>query len=224
METKKKVCLDAGHSASNKVNKSPDSTYFEHEFALNMAKRIKVHLERHGVEVTETRPDGSDVSLGERCRISNAAKPDLFVSLHSNATGTLSTGPDGWGNARGWECYVYGLSGARYKAAKAILARVEGVAPAIRSTPILARPGLYVLAHTNAYLKDSACREKLAAAEAQGILEYLGVAWENVSDLDTAVDKLAAAGIIDSPDRWKRLDFTENSVRMLIIKMAAALK
>lgn len=118
---------------------------------------------------------------------------------------------------------------------------MEGVAPAIRSTPILARPGLYVLAHTNApavliehgfhtsredvaYLKDSACREKLAAAEAQGILEYLGVAWENVSDLDTAVDKLAAAGIIDSPDRWKRLDFTENSVRMLIIKMAAALK
>ena len=241
VETKKKVCLDAGHSASNKANKSPDGTYFEHEFALDMAKRIKAHLERHGVEVVETRPDGGDVSLGERCRISNTAKPDLFVSLHSNAAGTLSTGPDGWGNARGWECYVYGLSGARYKAAKAILARVDGVAPAIRSTPILAKPGLYVLAHTNApavliehgfhtskqdvaYLKDSAYREKLAAAEARGILEYLGVAWQDVSDLDTAVDKLAAAGIIDSPDRWKRLDFTENSVRMLIIKMAAALK
>ena len=39
-----------------------------------------------------------------------------------------------------------------------------------------------------------------------------------------AVDKLAEAGIIDSPDRWKQLNFTENSVRMLIIKMAAALK
>ena len=241
VETKKKVCLDAGHSASNKVNKSPDGTYFEHEFALDMAKRIKAHLERHGVEVVETRPDGGDVSLGERCRISNAAKPDLFVSLHSNATGTLSTGSDGWGNARGWECYVYGLSGARYKAAKAILAQVEGVAPAIRSTPILAKPGLYVLAHTSApavliehgfhtsredvaYLKDSAYREKLAAAEARGILEYLGVVWQDVSDLDTAVDKLAAAGIIDSPDRWKQMNFTENSVRMLIIKMAAALK
>ena len=241
MDPKKKVCLDAGHSASNKVNKSPDGTYFEHEFALDMAKRIKAHLERHGVEVVETRPDGGDVSLGERCRISNSAKPDLFVSLHSNATGTLSTAPDGWGNARGWECYVYGLSGARYKAAKAILAQVEGVAPAIRSTPIWAKPGLYVLAHTNSpavliehgfhtsredvsYLKDSAYREKLAAAEARGILDYLGVAWKDVSDLDTAVDKLAAAGIIDSPDRWKRLDFTENSVRMLIIKMAAALK
>ena len=237
----KKLCLDAGHSASNKVNKSPDGTYFEHEFTLDMATRIKAHLERHGVEVVETRPDGGDVYLGERCRISNAAKPDLFVSLHSNATGTLATGADGWGNARGWECYVYGLSGARYKAAKAILAKVEGVAPAIRSTPIWAKPGLYVLAHTNApavliehgfhtsredvaLLKDGTYREKLAAAEARGILEYLGVACKDVSDLDMAVDKLAAAGIIDSPDRWKRMDFTENSVRMLIIKMAAATK
>lgn len=241
MEQRKKACLDAGHSASNKVNKSPDGTYFEHEFALDMAKRIKAHLERHGVEVVETRPDGSDVSLGERCRISNAAKPDLFVSLHSNATGTLSTGPDGWGNARGWECYVYGLSGARYKAAKAILNQVDGVAPAIRSTPIWAKPGLYVLAHTNApavliehgfhtsredvaCLKNSAYREKLAAAEARGILEYLGIAWKEVSELDTAVDKLAAAGIIDSPQLWKQLNFTEDSVRLLIIKMAAALK
>lgn len=241
METKKNVCLDAGHSAANRANKSPDGTYFEHEFALDMAKRIRAHLERHGVEVTETRPDGGDVSLGARCRISNAARADLFVSLHSNATGTLSTGPDGWGNARGWECCVYGLSGNRYEAAKAILVQVKGVAPAIRSTPILARPGLYVLAHTNApavliehgfhtsredvaYLKDSAYREKLAAAEARGILDYLGMAWTEPSELDAAVDKLAAAGIIDSPGRWKDLDFTANSVRMLIIKMAAALK
>lgn len=241
VETNKKVCLDAGHSASNKANKSPDGTYLEHEFALDMAKRIKVYLERHGVEVVETRPDGGDVSLGERCRISNAAKADLFVSLHSNATGTLSTGPDGWGSARGWECYVYGLSGARYAAAKAILAQVDGVAPAIRSTPILAKPGLYVLAHTSApavliehgfhtskqdvsCLKDSTYREKLAAAEARGILEYFGIAWKEVSELDAAVDKLEAAGIIDSPDRWKQMDFAENSVRLLIIKMAAALK
>ena len=67
-----------------------------------------------------------------------------------------------------------------------------------------------------AYLKDSAYREKLAVAEARGILEYFGIAWKEVSELDAAVDKLAAAGIIDSPDRWKKLDFTENSVLSLI--------
>ena len=237
----KKVCLDAGHSASNQANKSPDGTYYEHEFTLDMAKRIKVHLERHGVTVTETRPDGGDVSLGQRCRISNDAKPDLFVSLHSNAAGSLSTAPDGWSSARGWECYVYGLSGARYEAARAILSQMARVAPAIRSTPILARPGLYVLAHTNApavliehgfhtnredvkLLKDPSYRETLASAEAHGILDFLGIPWQPVSDLDAAVDKLAEAGIIDSPGRWKELNFTENSVRLLLIKMAAALK
>ena len=38
-------------------------------------------------------------------------------------------------------------------------------------------------------------------------------------ELEAAVDALAAAGIIDSPERWKALDFTANSVRMLLIKM-----
>ena len=39
------------------------------------------------------------------------------------------------------------------------------------------------------------------------------------TELEAAVDALAAAGIIDSPERWKALDFTANSVRMLLIKM-----
>ena len=42
-------------------------------------------------------------------------------------------------------------------------------------------------------------------------------------ELEKAVDVLAAAGIIDSPDRWKALEYTDTSVRLLLIKMAAAL-
>lgn len=38
-------------------------------------------------------------------------------------------------------------------------------------------------------------------------------------ELEAAVDALAAAGVIDSPARWKALDFTANSVRLLLIKM-----
>ena len=40
---------------------------------------------------------------------------------------------------------------------------------------------------------------------------------------DMSVDALASAGIIDSPDRWKALEYTERSVRALLIKMAAKL-
>ena len=183
----KKVCLDAGHDASNTANASPDGTYLEHEFALDMAKRIKSVLESAGVQVVETRPDSDAVFLEERCCISNKVSPDLFVSLHSNAAAGT-----GWNSARGWECYVYGLSGKRYEAAKAILARVEGVAPAIRKEAIQERPELYVLKHTIApailiehgfhtnkddvaWMKNDAYRQRLAQAEGYGILDYLCV-------------------------------------------------
>ena len=41
-----------------------------------------------------------------------------------------------------------------------------------------------------------------------------------VSELDTAVDKLAAAGLIDSPDYWKAGDYSAENVQALIIKWA----
>ena len=204
------VCLDAGHDASNRANASPDGTYFEHEFALDMAGRIREILLAAGVTVVETRPDGNAVSLAERCQIANAVDGlDLFVSLHSNAAAS-----SGWRSARGWECYVYGLSGPRYAAAMAILARVECVAPAIRSTPIWEKPSLYVLKHTNApavliehgfhtnqedveLLKNSSYRQKLAMAEAEGILDWLGIKMPtNKSEAELAVEWITGEGIM----------------------------
>uniref|UniRef100_UPI00262EE36B peptidoglycan recognition protein family protein n=1 Tax=Dysosmobacter sp. TaxID=2591382 RepID=UPI00262EE36B len=44
------------------------------------------------------------------------------------------------------------------------------------------------------------------------------------TELEAAVDALAAAGVIDSPNRWKALEYTDASVRALIVKMAAKVK
>ena len=118
----------------------------------------------------------------------------------------------------------------------------------MRSAPIVYDPALYVLKHTVApavliehafhtnaadveNLKSDAWRASLAEAQARGIAEYLGVAWvsgapqEPAADeeLVQAVDALASAGVIDSPDRWKALEYTDKSVRALLIKMAARL-
>lgn len=187
---KKIVVLDAGHDAGNLDNKSPDGTYYEHEFALDMAKRIRVHLDRCGVAVTETRPDGGAVSLAQRCAIANGIPGlDLFVSLHSNAAGG-----SGWSTAKGWSCYLYGSGGEREKAANAILAEVRAAGVTVRSSPIVYDPALYVLKHTEApavliehgfhtnqddvaNLKYGAWRAAVAAAEARGIVAYLGLAW-----------------------------------------------
>ena len=49
------------------------------------------------------------------------------------------------------------------------------------------------------------------------------MAGEDVSELDTAVDKLAGAGLIDSPDYWKGGDYSADNVKQLLIKWAASL-
>ena len=112
---------------------------------------------------------------------------------------------------------IYGLSGDRYAAARAVQARVEGVAPAMRIPAIAAAPGYYVLKHTNApalliehgfhtnqedveLLKDSTYRQRLAYAEAAGILDWLGVPVPEFvpekTEAEQAVEWITDAGIM----------------------------
>ena len=190
----KKVMLDPGHDAGN-VNGSPDGTYKEHEFALDMGKRIKAILEKAGVEVFMTRTDGSAVSLNERCRMANAIKGlDLYVSLHSNAADSSGQ----WSSARGWSAHIIAKGGNAEKAAKAILARVQAAGVAVRSQSIVVSnfqvlrdtvaPAVLIEHgfHTNeqdvALLQDSQYRQALASAEALGILDHLGLSLPTESE------------------------------------------
>lgn len=183
----KKVCLDAGHDASNKANASPDKSFYEHEFALDMAKRMGAILTVHGVEVTYTRTGGEEVSLKKRCEIANKIEGlDLFVSLHSNAAATT-----GWSAARGWEAYVFTLKGNGYKAAEAIEKRVRARGTQMR-VPTIKTDSLYVVRNTKApavliehgfhtntldveLMKSAVWRQDMAQAQAFGILDYLGI-------------------------------------------------
>ena len=203
----KTVCLDPGHDASNLANKSPDGTYYEHEFTLDLGKRLEQLLTARGVAVTMTRTNGAAVSLAKRCEIANSI-PDLnlFVSLHSNAAGG-----DGWSSAKGWSVYLYGPGGDRERAAQDILAQVRAAGIAVRSTPIVYDPELYVLKHTKApavllengfhtnreeaaLLGQPAYRQKLAEAEAKGILEYLGIPWTDDGE-ETDYEKEVRAAV-----------------------------
>ena len=123
MDKTHKVVLDPGHGVETAGKRSPDGTYLEHEFNLDMAIRVKAQLERHGVSVILTRTTTHDTDLADRVSVSNSVNPDLFVSLHSNASGdgTSWTSPNGYG--------IYtssaGDTAGRNKAAKAILARAK---------------------------------------------------------------------------------------------------
>lgn len=187
----KKVCLDPGHGPGC-VNGSPDGSYKEHEFAWDMSQRVGAHLERCGVTVVMTRDGTGYPSLTERCGISNRAGADLFVSLHSNASGDGKN----WTSPAGYLIYTSAgpETAARNVAARAVLTRVREAGIAARGGGLEHNAEYTVLArttapamiiehgfHTNredtALLKTGDYRAKLAEADARGILDFLGLPW-----------------------------------------------
>ena len=214
--SKHTVCLDPGHGPGN-VNGSPDGTYKEWEFTWDMAQRIKPLLEAQGVGVVLTKTADNYPSLTERANISNKAKPDCFVSIHTNAAGE-----GGWSSASGLEIYTSAgpMTAKRNVLASDLVNVFHAAGVALRSEPI--KHEMYtVLAKTDApaalieygfhtnkmdteYLKDSKYRDKLAEATAKGICTYLNVDWkkdEPVSDWeqerDEAWQAAKEAGILD---------------------------
>ncbi len=110
-ETRPRVVLDAGHAADELG--ATEYGLVERDLNLDMAKRVGALLTQAGIDVIYTRTDGgraygdqrllSEYSatfadLEERVDIANAARADLFISIHSNA---FSVAP----NARGIEVY-----------------------------------------------------------------------------------------------------------------------
>lgn len=210
------VCLDPGHGPGN-VNGSPDGTYKEWEFTWDVAQRVKPLLEAKGVGVVLTKTADNYPSLTERANISNKAKPDCFVSIHTNAAGE-----GGWSSASGLEIYTSAgpMTAQRNVLASDLVNAFHAAGVSLRSEPI--KHEMYtVLAKTDApatlieygfhtnrddveYLKDTKYRDKLAEATAKGICTYLSVDWkkdEPVSDWeqerDEAWQAAKEAGILD---------------------------
>jgi N-acetylmuramoyl-L-alanine amidase len=204
---KKTVVLDPGHGVETAGKRSPDGTYFEHEFNLDMANRVKAILERHGIGVTMTRSTAKDVSLERRVKVANGiAGLNLFVSLHSNASGDGWTSPDGYGIYTS----MAGATAGRNIAANKLLARAKEAGIKLWGSGLF-HDGLYVLKntvapailiehgfHTNRaeveLLKSSTYRDKLAEVDAKGILDYLGVPWQD--------EKPTPAPWYDKAQKW----------------------
>ena len=183
-----------------------------------MAQRVKPLLEAKGVGVVLTKTADNYPSLTERANISNKAKPDCFVSIHTNA----GQGK-GWSSGSGLEIYTSAgpMTAQRNVLASKLVNAFHAAGVALRSEPIKHNIELTVLAKTDApaalieygfhtnkmdteYLKDSKYRDKLAEATAKGICTYLSVAWkkeEPVSDWeqerDEAWQAAKEAGILD---------------------------
>lgn len=183
--TKPIICIDAGHGASTAGKRSPDGTYLEHEFNLDVANRLAVHLRRCNCNVILTRWDDEDPTLARRCAICNDSGAVLLISIHTNAAGNK-----GWYDAEGWQAYVYKLGYEATKLAEAIRRHaipmlgcadrgvVEDNLAMVRDTncpAVIVEHGFHTNKREVEKLKTSAYRELCAESDARGICDYLSI-------------------------------------------------
>lgn len=216
------VYLDPGHGGTDTTNGSPDGKYKEHEFSVDVGRRLRSLLLEQGVAVGMTHEASYEAppSLQARAQMANKAGADLFVSLHTNA----AAGTGAWHTASGLVVYTYAAGGVRDELAKAIIKRMEAAGVKIFGSrlyhakfavlkytampAVLIEYGFHDNREDVELLKKMSYRQKLAEATAQGICDQLGVAWRTarrysvvlgtLDSLDTAkavVAKLAEIGI-----------------------------
>lgn len=99
------VVVDAGHGGRDNGMSGPiggGPRIYEKNVTLAVSKQLQRALEARGVRVVMTRTADTLIGLYDRGPIANAAKGDLFVSIHVNAANPNWKNP---GAARGFETY-----------------------------------------------------------------------------------------------------------------------
>jgi N-acetylmuramoyl-L-alanine amidase len=99
------IVVDAGHGGPDAGMHGPigqRTTLYEKDITLAVAKRLARDLEARGAAVLMTRTTDTLIALGDRGKIANQARGDLFISIHVNAANLNWKDP---GGARGFETY-----------------------------------------------------------------------------------------------------------------------
>lgn len=99
------VVVDAGHGGRDNGMSGPlgaSPKLFEKDITLDMAHALRAALIRRGISVIMTRSTDTLIALGDRGRIANQSKGDLFISVHVNAANPHWKEPS---LARGFETY-----------------------------------------------------------------------------------------------------------------------
>lgn len=179
------ICIDPGHggTASGAVGVSGTT---EKDLNLKISLLLAQYLREAGLRVMMTREDDRDVDLHDRAAVANAARANLFVSIHNNAAGdSSSTGTETfyWGNddemspdgqllAQAIQKHLVEALGSVDRGAKThwynlvVLAETE-------MTAALVEVGFMTNAAEEAKLLSIPYQETAARAIAAGIMEYL---------------------------------------------------
>lgn len=135
------VALDPGHGGSNSGCAAFDRTAREKDVTLALAQELQVALQRRlpHATVVLTRSGDETVTLAERVQRANAARADLLISLHANAS---STGPQ-----TGFETYILDARLAEHDAARTARAGEAGAGDPTRAHAAAMLRELELLGH-----------------------------------------------------------------------------
>ncbi len=82
----KVIIIDPGHGGVQTGATGMNGTVHESEQTLKISKYLAEYLSRAGAAVYMTRTDDTDISLETRRRMTEQIDPDLFISIHLNAS------------------------------------------------------------------------------------------------------------------------------------------
>jgi len=186
---KYKIVLDAGHGGYDTGAIGPTGLK-EKDITLAITLKVGSILVKNGVQTVYTRTSDNiswstneAINLQQRCDISNAAKPNYFVSIHENSF----SGP----TASGIETYYFTGSAAGQKLANAVQTELINETGRV-DRGLKTTTGLYVIKNVDAtsilvetsfisnpteekLLATDAYQYKLAKAISTGILKTLGI-------------------------------------------------
>lgn len=114
----KTIVIDPGHGGTEEGAKGPGGS-LEKDATLALAKTVQETLQKRGYRTLLTRTSDATVGLDDRAAAANAAKADVFLSIHCNASRAPS--------AHGTEVYYLSLDAS--DRAAAALAETENRAP-----------------------------------------------------------------------------------------------
>jgi len=157
---------------------------FEVNVNLDLAKKLKDKLEALGAVVKMTRAADENVELTDRPKLARDLGGDLFLSLHNNAIGD---GEDPYGKPRGFSVYHYHRHSLPLAAAihRSFLRDIplpdEGmrygdylVARMTWMPAALIEHAYMIIPRQEELLNTPAFQERLAAATADGVLNFFG--------------------------------------------------
>ena len=142
-----KIFIDQGHNPVNPNAGAEGQGLREQDITYDIGVRLAALLTadpEFSVRLSRTDPSvilgtSNASSLRLRVEAANAWDADLFLSLHTNASGTAA--------ASGSEAFVFRENSEAYRIAETVLASLSRLT-GLRNRGVSARPGLYVLRRT----------------------------------------------------------------------------